>query len=203
VILVLGGMYTGLFTPTEAAAVGVVGTCVLLLVKKEAEWKEIFHEGIFGVARLSGAIFLIICGAMIFSTYLAVSGTTLALTEWFVGLQVSRWVICFGFLLLYLFLGCFIDALGMMAITLPLNFPVMMALGFDPLWWGIMVQKLMEIGLATPPFGINVFTVKSVAKDIPMWDIFAGTYWYLLAEIPILALLCIFPEIATFLPSRM
>jgi len=149
-------------------------------------------------------IFVIIIGAIIFSRFLAVSRVPTELAQWIETLAAPPMVILFGFLILYIFLGMFLDAFGMLAITLPVIFPIITTLGFDPIWYGILMVKVVEVGLITPPLGINVYVVKGAAGNlVSIEEIFRGIVPFLIMDIITLVILVAFPQIALFLPSKM
>ena len=148
-------------------------------------------------------IFLVIVGILVFIRLLALSGVTKAFITFVLGLPVHRMVIMMGILLIYFFLGMFTTVASMMMLTLPLVFPVIVGLGFDPIWFGIIVIKMGEIALITPPVGLNVYVVNRVTPDIPLQDIFRGILPFLAMDILTLALLVAVPEITTFLPGLM
>lgn len=172
-ICISGGIYAGVFTPTEAGAVGA-GTCLILAwAMKRLSWplfKEIIQESL----RVNATIFLIILGAYIFVRFLALTRLPVTLSEWIVNLHLSPLSVYLGILIAYLILGCFMDAIGLLMLTVPFIFPSIVALGFNPIWFGVIVVKMLEIGLLTPPVGIQAYVLKSVVPGLTLRDIFLG-----------------------------
>jgi len=202
-VCVTGGIYTGIFTPTEAGASGAFIILIMSIVMKRLTW-SIFKEIVVETLRVVSSIFLIILGAYIFIQFLALTRLPVNFAEWVVGLQVNRYVIICGTVLVYLILGCFLDALGLVLLTVPFISPAIFALGFDSIWFGVMVVKLVEIGLLTPPVGIQAYVLKGVAPELPLSVIFTGFLPFFAVDIfGMLGLLIVFPKIATFLPSLM
>ena len=202
-LFVIGGIYTGIFTPTEAGALGAFITLLLSLVMGRMRWGN-FKEAVMESLRVTSSVFLIVLGAYIFIQFLAVSRMPIELSEWVASLPINRYLILIGIIIVYLFLGCFLDAIGLLLLTVPFIFPAIKALGFDPIWFGVLVVKLIEIGLLTPPVGIQTYVLKGVAPDIRLEDIFLGFLPFFMVDLfLVIGLLIIFPEIATFLPSMM
>jgi len=201
---IIGGLYTGIFTPTEAGAIGACSCLILSLTMRRMNWEN-FKEVIYESLKVFSSIFLIILGAYIFVRFLALSRIPVAFSEFVVALPVHRMWIYAGIIVVYLILGCFMDALGLLFLTVPFIFPSVMALGFDPIWFGIIVVKMLEIGLITPPVGIQAYVLKSVAPpNITLGDIFRGFLPFFLVDLFIvIGLLTLFPQIVTFLPSMM
>jgi tripartite ATP-independent transporter DctM subunit len=201
-ILVIGGLYIGVFTPTEAGAAGASGAFAIALFSMRLTWSNLF-ESLLETARATVMIFMIIIGVLIFMRFLAISGVSRAFIEAVQGLAVPRWVILSGFLAFYVVLGMFMDAIGMLTLTLPLMFPIIVGLGYNPIWFGIIAVKMCEICLITPPIGLNVYMVRGVAPDIPLEEMFKGVIPFLAMDILTLVILVIFPQIALYLPSKM
>jgi tripartite ATP-independent transporter DctM subunit len=201
-ILVIGGLYMGVFTPTEAGAAGAFGAFAIALFSLRLSWSNLF-ESLLETARATVMIFMIIIGVLIFMRFLALSGVSRAFIEAVQALPVPRWIILSGFLAFYVILGMFMDAIGMLTLTLPLMFPIIVGLGYHPIWFGIIAVKMCEVCLISPPIGLNVYMVRGVAPDIPLEDMFKGVIPFLAMDILTLIILIIFPQIATFLPSKM
>jgi tripartite ATP-independent transporter DctM subunit len=202
-ICVAGGIYSGVFTPTEAGAVGAFMISVLALVMGKMKL-SLFKESIIDTLRVVSSIFLIVIGAYIFIQFLALSRLPVDFANWVVGLPVHRIVIIIGTIFVYLILGCFLDALGLILLTVPFISPAIFALGFNPIWFGVLVVKLTEIGLLTPPVGIQAYVLKGVAPELSLKEIFMGFLPFFAVDLIInIGLLILFPEIATFLPSLM
>jgi tripartite ATP-independent transporter DctM subunit len=201
-ILVIGGLYLGVFTPTEAGAAGAAGAFIIALFSMRLTWSNLF-ESLLETARATVMIFMIIIGVLIFMRFLALSGVSRAFIEAVESLPVPRWFILSGFLAFYVVLGMFMDAIGMLTLTLPLMFPIIVGLGYHPIWFGIIAVKMCEVCLISPPIGLNVYMVRGVAPDIPLEEMFKGVIPFLAMDILTLIILVIFPQIALFLPDRM
>jgi tripartite ATP-independent transporter DctM subunit len=195
--VVMGSIYLGIATPTEAATVGAVGATLLVLRQKRNRLSKI-REGLLETGSVTAAIFFLILGAGLFSMALATTQIPVMLADWAVGLSDNRLIVLILILIPYFLLGMFIDGISMILLTMPIVFPIILKLGFDPVWFGILVTKTVEVGLLTPPVGLNAFVVKNVAPEIPMLDIFRGCVPFVIAEIGIIALLIVFPEIVWY-----
>lgn len=201
-VIVMGGIYSGIFTPTEAGALGAFGAFFLGLVTRRLTLKN-FKEAIKESTRTTSMIFLIIATAMFFSYFLGISRIPAMVSEFIFHLQVPRMVILLGVLVMYIIAGCFIDMLAFLFLTLPIIFPAMMALGYDPLWFGVIVVFMCELALITPPFGLNLFILRGMVPGITMGDVIRGVWPFILTDIVILAIYVAFPQLATWLPSLM
>ena len=200
--LVIGGMYLGWFSPTEAAAVGALGAFVMALASGEFT-RAAFFESIWQAAETTGMIFLILIGAALFGYFIE----TTNLPSWLVGqveaaglAPVTVLVLVMAF---YLVLGCVMDALSMVLLTIPFVFPMVAALGFDPVWFGILVVSVAEIGLITPPVGMNLFVIQGAAGDVRQATIIRGILPFITADVLRLAVLILLPGLALWLPSQM
>jgi tripartite ATP-independent transporter DctM subunit len=201
--LVLGGIYTGFVTATEAAAIGALGAFILMMLAKQLT-RATFRDSMLETARTTGMIFLLLVGASIFTGFMAISGVPQVLAEVIVEGKYSMWTVLLIICLAYLFLGMFLDSISMMLLTLPVLLPVLKGLDVNLIWFGIIVVKLVEIGCITPPFGITVYVVKGVVgNSVPLEDIFRGIWWFLAMEILTLVILIMFPAISTILPDTM
>ena len=200
--VVMGGIYMGIFTPTEAAGVGAGGAFIYAATTRKITWRSL-GKTLFETGITTGMIFLILLGANIFSYFLALSRLPTEVSGFIAGLGVNRYVIMLGIMILYLILGCFITGLAMIMLTVPVLLPLVVEVGFDPIWFGIIVTRAMEIGQITPPVGINVFIIKGVAKDVPMYTIFRGVIPFLIADFFHVTMLIAFPQVALFLPKLM
>ena len=152
---------------------------------------------------MTAFIFLIIIGASVFSYFLALTGLPTMLSDFITGLTVSRWLIFTAIIIVYMILGCVMEVYSIMILTLPIIFPIVMALGFDPIWFGVMIVIVLEVGLITPPIGLNVFVLKGSAPGIPVETIFRGIWPFLGMALVAMVLLALFPQIALFIPSHM
>ncbi len=198
--IVIGGIYAGIITPTEAGAIGAIGSFLIALIRKRLSFpvlKEVFLD----TAQTTSVIFIILVGALIFSSYLAVSGASGALSEFIVGLDMSMMGIVCIYVVLLLILGCMVDPVSVMFLTVPIFVPPLIELGAHPIWLAIVVVKTLEIGLITPPVGLNAFVLKGVVPSFSLKEIFGGIWWFLQVEIITLLMILFIPTIATFLPE--
>jgi tripartite ATP-independent transporter DctM subunit len=205
-ILVMGGLFIGLFTPTEAAAVGAFGVLAVSLIRRQLTW-EGFVTSLYETLRTSCMVLLLIAGATIFGKFLAVTRIPFDIASWIGGFDLSPHVIMAIIVVIYFFGGCFMDALAFVTLTVPIFFPLVTSLGFDPIWFGIIIVMVTEMGVITPPVGINVYVVFGVAKsvigEVPLESIFKGIIPFLFAVIVGVILLMIFPQIILYLPNLM
>lgn len=200
-LIVLGSIYSGLATPTEAAAVGAFGALVIPLARRTMTWAG-FKKAIVSTIRITTMIFTIIIGAMIFGYFLTITQATQNLIGLIGELNAPGWLVLGIIMCLILVLGCMLDQVAILLITLPLIYPLVMSLGYDPIWFGVICIKLGEIGLVTPPVGMNAYVV-SAAADVPLEDIFSGIGMMLVFEFVSMVLLLAFPMITLWLPSMM
>lgn len=197
----MGGLFAGWFTPTEAGAVGAAGVLAVALLKKRLTW-EGFNKSLLDATRTTAMIMLLIAGAMIFGRLMAISRVPFELAQLAGNLPLPPFAIMAIILLIYLILGCFIDALALVLLTIPIFYPIVVnMLGYDPIWFGVIIVLVVAMGVITPPVGMNVYILKGVAPDIPLEVIFRGIWPFLWAIIICLAILIAFPQIATFLPA--
>jgi tripartite ATP-independent transporter DctM subunit len=201
-VLVLGGIYTGAFTPIEAGAVGACGALILALATKGQNWFEL-AQSLLDAAKVTATIFLIICGAFIFGYFLAITRIPAVVSEFITGLNVSPLGILIGVMIMYLIIGMLVDMVAALFVTLPIIFPAMMKLGFDPIWFGVLIVMQCEIALISPPFGLSLFIVKGVVKDVTMKEVIQGIFPFFIVDLIVLALYIAFPQIALFLPQQM
>ena len=195
IVLVVGGVYSGIFTVLEAASVGVALTFAFFLFSPDEDKRAGFVELLRETARTTGLIFVMVIGAHVFSYFLTISGGTEVLVQSVAGSGLNRYGIVICILLVYIVLGAIFDSVGAMVLTLPFVFPLILELGFDPIWWGIINVMIIEIGMITPPIGMNVFVMHATARDIPLASIFRGIAPFLVADVVRIALLLIFPGI--------
>ncbi|MFV0492665.1 MAG: TRAP transporter large permease [Pseudorhodobacter sp.] len=199
--LVIGGIYGGYFVPTYAGAVGAFGAFLIVFLKRRAEpsvMRETFLEAVF----TSSTIFSVIIGGMLFARFLTYTGLVSTVSNWMIALEMTPFAYLLGFALMFLVLGMLLEPIAIMVMTLPVMYPVMINVGYDPIWLGVIVIKMCEISLITPPIGLNVFVVRS-SSPVPLRleEVFAGVTPFILMEVCVLALLIMMPEIVTFLPS--
>jgi len=201
-IIVIGGIYMGIFTPTEAAGIGAFGAFIFAVGKKRLTWTA-FKGSLSSSIRTSVMVFAIILGAMLLGYFLTVTRIPFDLAGYVSGLQLNRYVILILILLTFIVLGCVIETMAIILLTVPIFFPLIVQLGFDLIWFGILVVRATEIGLLTPPVGLNVFVIKGVAPDVPIGTIFRGIVPFLIADICHVAVLIAFPQLVLFLPDMM
>jgi tripartite ATP-independent transporter DctM subunit len=200
IVLVMGSIYTGIATPTEAAGVGAAGAFLLALPRMKG---LDFWNACLETARTTSLIFAIIAGVLIYVHFLGFTGMPAMVAEWIVGLDLSPTVVLICILALYLVLGMFLDGIGMLLLTVPIILPTIKQLGIDPIVFGVLVVRMVEIGLITPPVGLNVYVLKGVAKGVPMSDMFKGCGWFVLVDLINVAILIAFPSIILLIPSTM
>jgi tripartite ATP-independent transporter DctM subunit len=200
--VVIGGLYAGIFTPTEAGAVGLIAAIFLGLILGRFTWKS-FFEALLSTAEISAMIFTVLIGVNVFNYFIAFTDVSQAMTGFVVGLHVSPYLTLTAILIMYAILGSIMAIIPMMMITIPMILPIIIDLGFDPIWFGVLMVIMMEMGLITPPIGINVFIIAGVAKDIEMSTVFRGITVFVLAMALLIVILMIFPDIALVLPNSM
>lgn len=199
-MFVLGGMYGGLFTVEEAAGVGAIGTLVLGMLRGHLRWPQI-KTALIDSLRVSSAIMMIVVGAFLFGYFLTITQFTQKSVEWLVHLPIGAYGVLALVMVGYLILGAVMDELAMILLSVPIVFPVMMQLGFDPVWFGVIVVMAVTLGMICPPVGMNVFVISSIARDIPLGAIYKGTMPFIAVDIVRLVILCAFPAISLWLPN--
>jgi tripartite ATP-independent transporter DctM subunit len=201
-LLVIGGIYLGVFTPTEAAGVGAAGAFVAALLRRTLTFGG-FVRILFDSARTSAALMAVLVGALIYSNYINITGTPELIVNAIKSVDASPLAIMGLILVFYVILGCFFDALAMILLTIPIFFPLVMALGFDPVWFGIVVVIVVEISLITPPIGMNLFVIHSVAREVPMTTIYRGIFPFIVADFVRISIVVLWPAFVLFLPRQM
>lgn len=199
-VLVMGGMFRGYFTATEAAAIGAAGTFAIALLKRRLTWHKML-QCLNETIRTSCMVMVIVAGAIIFGKFLAVTQVPSNLASWLAGLPLPGWCIIGLIILFFLIGGCFLDALALDILTIPILYPVVQALGYDLIWFGVMIVVVTMMGVITPPVGVCVYVVSGMARDVPLEKVFRGSLPFLWALVLAAILLVIFPSIATYLPS--
>lgn len=199
-VVVMGGMFLGYYTATEAAAIGAMGAILIALLKRELTFKKLV-QCLNETIRTSCMVLTIVAGAVIFGKFLAVTQVPSAIALWLSNLPLPPWAIVTLILLFYLIGGCFIDALALDILTIPIFYPVIKALGYDLVWFGVMIVVVTQIGVITPPVGVNVYLVSGMARDVPLEKVFRGSLPFLAMLVVATAILMLFPQIATFLPG--
>jgi len=200
-LLVMGGIYGGVFTPTEAGGIGAFGAFIISLARKELT-RQSFFDALIETVKLSSMIMALIAGAFIFNKLLAVSRLPYTASEFVVTLKLNKYVILLLIIFLYLILGMVFDVFAIIILTVPIIFPTMISLGFNPLWYGVIMVRMCEIGLITPPFGINLFGLAGVI-DVPIGTLYRGVIPFFIADLFHLTLLIAVPAISTFIPETL
>ncbi|MEN9763649.1 MAG: Neu5Ac permease [Pseudomonadota bacterium] len=201
-LVVLGGIYGGITTPTEASAVGALGAIVLAAAYRRFTW-AMFRESLIATVKTTCMVSMVIVGAQILSTALTFSGVSREVSEWVLDLGLSKWVFFAAVMLLYLVLGCFVDGLSMMYMTLPVLLPVIKAMGFDLVWFGVAMVIIIEVGQITPPVGLNLFTIHGISGGAKFSDVALGSAPYVVIMLFAIVILAIWPELALWLPSTL
>ena len=202
-ILVIGGIYMGFFVPTYAGAVGAFGAFMIVAAKRQLNGR-LLVDTFKDAGITTSTIFIIVIGGIIFARFLTYTGLVGDISEWMIALNLSPITYLIGFAILYLILGMLIDPIAIMVMTLPVMFPIMTSVGYDPIWLGVIAIKLAEISLITPPVGLNVYVVRSASPvKLRLEEVFAGVTPFLIMDVFTLALLIAFPSIVLFLPSLM
>ncbi len=201
-VFVIGGLYGGFFTPTEAGGVGATGAFLLGVLRGKLDRAGIL-EALLSATRTAAAVFTVLIGALIFGYFLTMTQTPQKLTGFLTELGLGPYGVLALIMVMYLILGCLMDAMAMIILTVPIIFPVIVQLGFDPIWFGIIIVMTVELGLIHPPVGMNVFVIKSVVHDVSFMTIFKGVIPFVLTDLLRLIILIAFPMIALWLPGRM
>ena len=201
-VFVIGGLYGGFFTPTEAGGVGATGAFLLGVLRGKLDRAGIL-TALLSATRTAAAVFTVLIGALIFGYFLTVTQVPQNLTAFLSELGLGRYGVLALIMVMYLVLGCLMDAMAMIILTVPIVFPIIVQLGFDPIWFGIIIVMTVELGLIHPPVGMNVFVIKSVVQDVSFMTIFKGVIPFVLTDLLRLVILIAFPMIALWLPGRM
>ncbi len=201
-LVVIGGLYVGLFSPTEAASIGAVGAFILGLINRKSP-RQLLATTLIDTVKTTAMIFTVLIGAILFNNFLVLASVPTLVSDWIGGLPLGKTAILIVIIGMYFVLGCLLDSLAMILLTIPIVFPIVKALGYDPVWFGIIMVMVVELGLITPPIGMNVFVIKGITKDIPLETIFRGVTPFIIAQIVLIAILVAFPSIALWLPSTM
>jgi C4-dicarboxylate transporter DctM subunit len=201
-VIVIGGLYGGWFTPTEAGGMGAGGAFLISALRRRLSPAQLL-QSLLHATRTAAAIFTVLIGAILFGYFLTITETPQQVTAFLTGLGLGRYGVLALIMLMYLALGCLMDALAMVILTVPIIFPVITALGFDPLWFGVIIVMTVELGLIHPPVGMNVFVIKTVIPEVSFLTIFTGVLPFILTDILRLVILIGFPVIATYLPNHM
>lgn len=200
-VVVIGGIYKGIFTPTEAAGIGAFGTFLFALLRKRLNWNS-FKHSLTDTVQTTGMLFLIILGAMIFGYFLSVTRLPMEFASIVSDLPVNRYLVLAMILIITMLLGCIMDSMAIVLLTIPVFYPLIQQLDFEPIWFGILVVRVTEMGLITPPVGLNVFIIKGIS-GVPIGTIFKGVIPHLIADLLQVIVLVMFPQITMLLPSLM
>ena len=198
--LVIGGIYSGVFTPTEAAGFGAVGALLIGVLMRRLSWRQI-GESLMDTVQTTSMIFLILIGAILFSAFLSLSGTPALMGSWVVGLELAPLLTIALIVVIYILLGAFLDTMAMIILSVPIFFPIVMDMGFDPVWFGVLVVLMVELALITPPMGINVFVIKGLSEDVPLSQVFIGVLPFCIALLAMIVLVITVPSLVLFLPG--
>ena len=201
-LIVVGGIYGGIATTVESAAFGAVGALVFGLAKRTLGWRELLRA-LDETIRTTAMVFFIVIGADLFGYFMALSQMPMRLAAWLTDLQVAPFVVLWAIILTYVVLGALMDELAMILLTVPIFFPVVKAVGYDPIWFGVVIVVVVQIGLIAPPVGLNVFVIGGMARDVPLATIYRGILPFLAAMILLLVMLTVWPDMALMLPNRM
>jgi C4-dicarboxylate transporter DctM subunit len=197
--LTMGGLFSGWFSPTQAGAIGGAGALLIGIARRELTWKGFVESSRDGL-RISCMILLLVAGATVFGHFIAVTQIPASLAKWAGGLPVAPWVIMALLYVFWFILGCFVDAMALIVLLVPIFYPLVLQLGYDPIWFGVIITVFSMVAVVTPPVGVNAYVVKGLFKEIPLETVFKGILPYLVPFTVAIALLIAFPAIATFLP---
>jgi tripartite ATP-independent transporter DctM subunit len=200
--VIIGGIYFGVFTPTEASGIGAAGAFLFALARGRLGWRGTF-EALIESAITTGMIFVVTFGALVFSNFVTIAGLTAAMSAWIESLNANPLGVVLAMCLIYILLGCIFDSLAMLILTVPIFAAIVRPLGVDMIWFGIIVIIVVELGLITPPIGMNVFVVNATIPDVSVWTIYRGIWPFLFAMLLGLALVIALPQLATMLPGYM
>jgi tripartite ATP-independent transporter DctM subunit len=200
-LIVMGSLYGGLCTPTEASGIGAVGVVVVSLIMRRFTW-EALRKALWDTGVTSSFIFAIMVGGFLIARFLVVTNISGLLIDSVTQLNLDKYTFLMFLIILYTLLGCILDIFGMTILTVPFVFPIILKLGIDPVWFGVFVTIMTEVALITPPIGVNVFVMRTIATDVPMGKIFRGIFPFLIGEFVVIAILILFPWTATWLPGK-
>jgi C4-dicarboxylate transporter DctM subunit len=200
ILLVLIGIIVGWFTPTEAGGIAAFGSILVTLIRRRLSWQG-FKDAIVDTVLNTGMIFMVLIGALIMNTFIAMSTIPMELADFVTSFGLPPVFVIVLIIFVYLILGCLIDTMSMILLTIPIFFPVVTGLGFDPIWFGVIIVLVTEMAMVTPPVGMNVYVISGIAKDVPMEVIFKGIFPFVAVEIVCVILLIAFPQLALFLPG--
>jgi tripartite ATP-independent transporter DctM subunit len=200
--IAVGGIYSGFMSPTEAAAVAAFTAIVIAFATRTMGWRSLM-QALLETVWTTGILFVIVIGAFLFSYFMVLTQLPNGLAQWVQSFGLPPWFVIFMMVMFYLVLGCFLDAISMILITVPVFLPVSTALGYDPIWFGIVVLVAVEIGMITPPVGLNIFVIRAQMPDIALADVYRGIVPFLWTHLTLIAMLFILPGLALWLPSKL
>jgi len=200
-LLVMGGIYGGVFTATEAGAIGAFGAFIIAIVKRKMT-RQAFASSLWDTAKMMGMIIAVLAGVFIFNAFLAITQLPTVLSDFLIGLPFDRWFVLIIILVFYIIMGMFFDVLSILILTIPILYPAIKAMGFDMIWYSVLMVRIIEIGEISPPFGINLFGLKGVI-DAPLTTIYRGVIPFLMADMVSLVIFMAFPILSTYLPYAM
>jgi tripartite ATP-independent transporter DctM subunit len=201
-IVVIGGLYFGVFSPTEAASIGAVGAFALGVLNRGFS-RKVLEDSLTETVKTTAMIFTVLIGAIMFNNFMILASVPNLISDWITGLPLGKTAILLVILAMYFVLGCLLDSLAMVLLTIPIVFPIIKELGYDPVWFGVIIVMVVELGLITPPIGMNVFVIKGMARDVPLETIFRGVTPFIVAQVILILVLVAFPGLALWLPSTM
>ena len=201
-VLTIGGIYVGAFTPVEASGIGAALVILIAFLGGKLDWRS-FREAVLDTLRTTAMLYMIVIGANVLNPFFAVTQIPATLGEGLQSLGLGPYGTLLVIILAYVVMGMFMDGLSMLVISIPVVFPVIVAMGFDPIWFGVVAVIVIEMGMITPPVGLNVFVVRGVAGDVPLNTVFRGVFPFLIAMIVGLILIILIPQIALFIPNSM
>jgi tripartite ATP-independent transporter DctM subunit len=199
-LFVIGGLFLGWFSPTQAGAIGAAGTLLIGLIRRQLNWRG-FLDAVKDALQTSCMVMFCITGAIIFGHFMAVSRITFDLADWVAGLPFPPMIIMVFIVIFYFLGGTFMDSMALIVLSVPIFYPLVLKLGFDPIWFGVIIVLIGEMGVISPPEGVNVFVIKAIAPEVPLESVFKGVLPFLAAMLVCAIIIMIFPIIATFLPS--
>jgi tripartite ATP-independent transporter DctM subunit len=201
-VFVIGGIYGGIFTPSEAAGMGAAGAILISAVRRRMGWRRLY-QCLLESIQVTAGIFMILIGAILFGYFLTITQTPQKVTSFLLSLELGAYPTLLLILLFMLVLGCVLDAMAMIILMIPILFPVVLALGFDPIWFGVIIVMTVELGLITPPIGMNVFVINTLARDVSLSTIYRGVMPFVATDVLRLGLLIAFPWVVMWLPNTM
>ena len=201
-VFVIGGIYGGIFTPSEAAGMGAAGAILISAVRRRMGWRRLY-QCLLESIQVTAGIFMILIGAILFGYFLTITQTPQKVTSFLLSLELGAYPTLLLILLFMLVLGCVLDAMAMIILMIPILFPVVLALGFDPIWFGVIIVMTVELGLITPPIGMNVFVINTLARDVSLPTIYRGVMPFVATDVVRLGLLIAFPWVVMWLPNTM